>query len=57
LANRLRPAGRLPTKVETLREMYPNVDVFQQLGPESRLVVSESRGSRVDARREVPRSY
>jgi len=43
--------------VETLREMYPNVDVFQQLGPESRLVVSESLGSRVDARREVPRSY
>jgi hypothetical protein len=31
--------------VETLREMYPNVDLFQQLAPESRLVVRSRLGA------------
>ena len=51
------PSLYYSTKIETLREMYPEVDVFQTLGPESRLVVSEPLGSRVGAWNEVPRSH
>jgi glutamine amidotransferase len=37
--------------------MYPEVEVFQDLAPESRLVVSEPLGSRVGAWNEVPPSH
>jgi len=51
------PSLYFSTKVETLREMYPEVEVFQDLAPESRLVVSEPLGSRVGAWNEVPPSH
>ena len=51
------PSLYYSTKIETLREMYPDVDVFQELAPESRLVVSEPLGSRVGAWNEVPPSH
>ena len=51
------PSLYFSTKIETLREMYPDVDAFQSLAPESRLVVSEPLGSRVGAWNEVPRSH
>jgi glutamine amidotransferase len=44
------------TEVKTLRMLYPDDVRFQQLGDESRLVVSEPLGSLVGAWNEVPES-
>jgi glutamine amidotransferase len=51
------PSLYYSTKIETLREMYPDVPVFKMLSPESRLVVSEPLGSRRGAWNEVPSSH
>ena len=51
------PSLYYSTTVGTLREMHPDVSIFQTLSPESRLVVSEPLGSRVGAWNEVPSSH
>jgi predicted glutamine amidotransferase len=48
------PSLYFSTKIETLRQQYPEVPVFQTLSEESRLVVSEPLGQRVGAWNEVP---
>jgi glutamine amidotransferase len=45
------------TRVDTLREQHPEVEVLQQLSDESRLVVSEPLGDLVGAWNEVPESH
>ena len=45
------------TKVETLRDQYPDMPVFKALSDESRLVVSEPLGSLAGAWNEVPASH
>lgn len=51
------PSLYFSTKVETLRQTYPDVEVFKTLAAESRLVVSEPLGSRKGAWNEMPRSH
>lgn len=51
------PSLYFSTKVGTLRQTYPDVEVFKTLAAESRLVVSEPLGSRKGAWNEMPRSH
>jgi glutamine amidotransferase len=44
------------TRVDTLREQHPEVEVLRQLSDESRLVVSEPLGDLKGAWNEVPES-
>jgi glutamine amidotransferase len=44
------------TRVDTLRESYPEIPLFQTLSDESRMVVSEPLGDLVGAWNEVPAS-
>jgi glutamine amidotransferase len=45
------------TRVDTLREQHPEVEVLQRLSDESRLVVSEPLGDLVGAWNEAPESH
>ena len=45
------------TRVDTLREQHPEVEVLQRLSDESRLVVSEPLGDLVGAWNETPESH
>jgi predicted glutamine amidotransferase len=45
------------TRVDTLREQHPEVEVLRRLSDESRLVVSEPLGDLVGAWNEVPESH
>ena len=45
------------TRVDTLREQHPEVEILQQVSDESRLVVSEPLGDLVGAWNEVPESH
>ena len=45
------------TRVDTLREQHPEVEMLHQLSDESRLVVSEPLGDLVGAWNEVPESH
>ncbi len=51
------PSLYFSTKVETLREQYPDMPVFQTLSDELRLVVSEPLGDLEGAWNEVPASH
>jgi glutamine amidotransferase len=50
------PSLYYSTKVETLREQYPEMPIFRTLGEESRLVVSEPLGDLAGVWNEVPAS-
>ena len=45
------------TRVDTLREQHPEVEILQRISDESRLVVSEPLGDLVGAWNEVPESH
>jgi predicted glutamine amidotransferase len=45
------------TRVDTLREQHPEVEILQRVSDESRLVVSEPLGDLVGAWNEVPESH
>jgi predicted glutamine amidotransferase len=45
------------TRVDTLREQHPEIEVLQRIADESRLVVSEPLGDLVGAWNEVPESH
>jgi len=45
------------TRVDTLREQHPEVEILQRLSDESRLVVSEPLGDLVGAWNEVPEAH
>ena len=50
------PSLYFSTKVETLRDQYPEIPLFQKLSDESRLIVSEPLGDLAGAWNEVPAS-
>ena len=45
------------TRVDTLREQHPEVEILQHVSDESRLVVSEPLGDLVGAWNEVPEAH